>query len=286
MLEKYFKKAFKEKWAIGQFNFSTIDQLKNILQASINCKSPLILGTSKGEADFFGIQEAGLLKNFYRKKKKIDVFLNLDHGKDLETIIKAVDAGYDMVHFDGSDLSLEANIKETLKVLKYAKSKKVLVEAELGKILGNSLINQGTTNEQQEAVSIQEIDYFMKKTKVDLLALAVGNVHGIYSEMPNIDFELLKKVQEKNIPIVFHGGSGVSDQDIKRLINCGVVKININTELRIIWRDIIKQGISRNEIAPYKILDDIQETTTLKVQSKIELFNSSDKSRDRINNIL
>jgi len=133
-IKYYLEKARKERWAIGQFNFSDFTQMKAILAAAERMKSPVILGTSEGESKFFGLQEAVALRDVLRGKTGVPVFLNLDHGKSFEYLKEAIDAGYDAVHFDGSKLPLEENIKITKEVIKYAKKKGVLVEGEVGRI--------------------------------------------------------------------------------------------------------------------------------------------------------
>src|SRR3989338_10838347 len=130
-LKYYFEKAQKEKWAIGQFNFSDFTQMKAIIGAAKELKSPVILGTSEGESKFFGLEEAVALRNVFRKKTGLPIFLNLDHGKSFEYIKKSVDAGYDMVHFDGSKLPLEENIKITKEVVKYAHWRGAMVGGEV-----------------------------------------------------------------------------------------------------------------------------------------------------------
>src|SRR3990167_9616696 len=119
-LKYYFAKAKKEKWAIGQFNFSAFEQVKGMVQAAQNLKSPIILGTSEGESKFVGLQEAVAIRDVLRKKTGLPIFLNLDHGKSFEYIKEAVLAGYDMVHFDGSKLPLEENLKISREVVKFA----------------------------------------------------------------------------------------------------------------------------------------------------------------------
>ncbi len=271
--KSYLEKCRKEKRAIGQFNFSTLDQLKAISEASEKLKTPVILGTSKGEASFFGMEEAFTIVSFYRKKRKTPVFLNLDHGVDLESVKKAVDAGYDMVHFDGSKMAIEDNAKETIKVLKYAHRRNVLVEGEVGHIYGKSALqNKRAKVEKEQLASINDIRYYLNEVEVDLLALAVGNVHGVYSQSPVIDFNLLKEAQKMKVPLVLHGGSGVSDEDIRKSIRCGVVKINVNTELRIAWKKSLEKKIKTEEFAPYKLLSDSQKSVALKVEEKIRLF--------------
>ena len=133
-LKQYFDKAQKEGWAIGQFNFSDFTQMKGIVATAEKTKSPVILGTSEGESNFFGLEEAVALRDVLRKRTGLPIFLNLDHGKSFGYLKQAIDAGYDMVHFDGSKLTLEENMKRTKEVVKYAKWKGVLVEGEVGRI--------------------------------------------------------------------------------------------------------------------------------------------------------
>ena len=275
MLKKYVKKARKEKWAIGQFNFSTLDQLKAIVNASQKLKAPVILGTSKGEASFFGIEEAAMLVSFY--KKKTSVFLNLDHGTDLETIKRAVDAGYDMVHFDGSHMEIENNIKQAKKVLDYARRHQVLVEGEIGRIFGKSSIysTKKAKIDKTKLASINDIDLFAKEVNIDLLALGIGNVHGV--EKPSIDFNILLEANKKGVPLVLHGGSGISDEGIKKTIKCGITKININTEIRIAWKNGLKKSLNSLDLAPYDLLLNSQKAVTIKVEEKIKLFGSNGK---------
>lgn len=279
-LINYFKKAFSEKWAIGQFNFSTLDQLKSIAEASVKLSSPIIAGTSKKEADFFGIEEAGILVSFYRKKYKTPIFLNLDHGRDLDSIKKAIDSGYDMVHFDGSKMELRENIKETKKVLKYAKRKNIIVEGEVGYISGTSAFHKEKMDLSKiKMPTIEEVNTFCSETEIDLLALSIGNIHGIYSQMPELNFSLLKKAHKiVKKGIVFHGGSGVKNRDIKKIIKLGVVKINVNTELRIAWKESLNKTIINDSLfAPYDLLLDSKTSFFNKIQEKIILFGSKNR---------
>lgn len=283
MLKYYFQKAKKEKWGIGQFNFTTIEQLKAIIEASKELKSPVILGTSKGESSFFGLNEAALIVSFYKKKYKLPIFLNLDHGKDLELIKSAIDAGYDMVHFDGSEMNIKDNIELSKKVLKYAQKKNVLVEGEIGHVPGASSFHKtkGTVKEIQ-FTSLEEATYFSKETGVDLLAISIGNIHGVYSKMPEINFNLLKEVSLKTKPfLVFHGSSGFSSENIKKAIKLGIVKINVNTDLRIAWKKSLENTLKMNkkEFTPYNILKEPKIAVLEEVKNKIKLFGSRGKAR-------
>lgn len=284
-LRYYLSRANREGWAIGQFNFSDFNQLKAIIQAGSKLRSPIILGTSESESKFFGLEEAVCLRDFFRKKTRLPIFLNLDHGKSLEIILRAISVGYDMVHFDGSDLPLEENIKTTQKIVKIAKRKNVLVEGEVGKIGKESSIVY------EEKFIIQENDLtkpedalaFFKKTNVDLLAINIGSFHGISKKgLPRLRINLLREIKNKlghRIFLVLHGGSGILQKDIKESIKNGIVKININTEIRLAFFTSLKKILNEqpNEIRPYNLLPFVQKSIEKVVKSKIILFNSFSK---------
>ena len=273
---KYFlQKAKKEKWAIGQFNFSTLEQLKAIVSAAEKLKSPIILGTSQGEINFFGMEEAIVLRNLYRKKFPY-IYLNLDHGKDIDLIKKAIDLGYDCVHFDGSSLDFKENLKTTRKIVKYAHKKGCLVEGEIKSIQGSSEVHKKLPNEIL-LEDIEKAKEFVKKTEVDSLAINIGNLHGVYAKSIRLKIDHLQKIK-KAIPVflVLHGGSGTSKKDIKEAIKNGVVKINVNTELRKTWREGLEKSLKRNKetIKPYNILPEVISEIEKVVEEKIKLFES------------
>ena len=264
-LKDYFKKAQKQKFAIGQFNFSTLEQLRGILAAAQKTKSPVILGTSEGESKFLGLKEVSALVEISKMKYKVSAFLNLDHGKDLDYIKKAIDFGYSAVHFDGSSLPLENNIRYAKKVVEYAHKKGVLVEGEL-----DAIKREGSTLPEKA-------ERFVKETKVDSLAIAIGNVHGMHRNL-KLDLERLKQIRKKtNAFLVLHGGSGIPNVQIRKAIKFGIVKININTELRLAWKETLAKSLKTQEIKPYKVLPKVQKAVQEKVEEKIKLFQSNKK---------
>ncbi len=277
-LKQILKDAQKKHYAIGQFNFSTLEQLRGILAAAQKMKSPVILGTSEGESKFLGLKETIALVEISKVKYQIPAFLNLDHGKDLKWIKQAIDYGYPAVHFDGSGLALEENIKYAKEIVEYAHKKGVLVEGELGYLRGKSGLHKKITRiRKKDLTSPQEVIRFTKETKVDSLAIAIGNIHGIYSRMPKLDFARLKEIREKtNSFLVLHGGSGISNKGIKKAVKFGIVKVNINTELRLVWKNSLENYFKRKpqEIKPYKILTQVQIAIQKKVEEKLELFGS------------
>lgn len=282
---KYLKSARKGGWAIGQFNFSTMEIMRAIFQAAEKLKSPIIIGTSEGESGFFGIDEAVALKDLFSKKYGVPALLNLDHGKSLDYIKKVVDAGYDLVHFDGSKLPLEENIKITKEVVDYAHKKGVLVEGEVGIIGGSSVVYKERIEAKEEDLTDpKEAKFFLEKTKVDCLAINVGTFHGMESSgpSPHIHLSRLKEIREeiKNKAfLVLHGGSGTPEEDIKEAIKLGIVKININTESRLAFTNAIKKSFQENEaeIVPYKFLLPSIISVQQVVEEKINLFNSKDR---------
>jgi fructose-bisphosphate aldolase class II len=278
-LKYFFKKAQKEKWAIGQFNFSTLEQLKAIINVAKKLKAPVILGTSQGEANFFGIEEVVLLRNFYRKEFPY-IYLNLDHAKDITLIKKAINLGYDCVHFDGSSFDFGKNIKLTKKIVKHAHKKGVLVEGEIKSIKGSSEIHKKLPKE----IFLEDIETtkeFVKLTGVDSLAINIGNLHGVYQRKICLNIEHLQTIKKK-IPafLVLHGGSGTSKKDIKEAIKNGVVKININTEIRKAWKENLEKSLKvhKETIKPYQILPEVIMAIEKVVKEKIKLFDSCFKA--------
>jgi fructose-bisphosphate aldolase class II len=284
-LKYYLEKAQKQKWAIGQFNFSTASQLKGIVGAAKNLQAPVIIGTSENESKFFGLKQAVFYRDLLRKETGVPIFLNLDHGKSFEYLKEAIDEGYDMVHFDGSKLSLEENIKISQKIVKYAKKKGVLVEGEFGQI-GNDAskvywekfkINDANLTNPEQALE------YVKKSKVDLLAVSIGTFHGIEASgiNPNLRIDLLKEIKKEvgDIPLVLHGGSGTPREDIVEAIKLGIAKININTELRLAYTGTIIRMLKDNpdETTPYKYLPEATKKVQSVVEEKIKLFGSENK---------
>jgi fructose-bisphosphate aldolase class II len=284
-LKYYFEKADKEKFAIGQFNFSDFTQVKGIVEAGKKLNSPIILGTSEGESKFFGLDEAVAIRNVLRKKTGLPIFLNLDHGKSFEYLKRAMDAGYDMVHFDGSKLPLEENIKTTKEVVKYAKWRGILVEGEVG-VLGTEssrLYTEKFEIKEENLTKPEDALRYVKETGVNLLAISIGNFHGIEISGidPNLRLDVLSAVKNKledRAFLVLHGGSGTPEDDIRETIKNGIVKININTELRLAFSGNLRKALSNvEEIIPYKYLIAPQNAVEKCAEFKIKLFDSVNK---------
>jgi len=281
-LKGYLKKAERENWAIGHFNISNLETLRAIMLAAQKLKSPVIIGTSEGESKFIGLDQAVALVRSFKKETGLPVFLNLDHGHSLDYIKKAVEAGYDAVHFDGSKLSLPENIKMAKKVVAYARKKKILVEGEVGFIKGSSTVLEKEPKIREEDLTDpKEAEIFLKETKVDSLAINIGTFHGIKVSgiNPRINLGRLKEIKErvKDVPLVLHGGSGTPLRDIKSSLKLGISNIHINTELRLAYTNSLKKAVSGKEIVPYKYMPEVINNIQKVVEGKIKLFGSINK---------
>ena len=282
----WFNKARAEGFAIGAFNVDNMDIFKAVCIAGENKRSPVMLEFSQGEIGYFGLKNIVDLIINAREEYGIPILLNLDHSKSVEDCIAAIDqAGFDNVHFDGSDLTYEKNVEETKKVVDSAHKKGLLVEAEIDKIAGSSDIHDEEIDIKllkQSYTDPQKAAKFVKETGVDTLATAFGNVHGTFPVQPNLDINLLSKIREV-VPSCFlslHGSSGIPAEQVKTAINVGkIVKVNLNTELRVAYREAIGEELSENpnEYASYKLSSDVIMAVAAVVEAKIDVFGSGNK---------
>lgn len=286
-LQSYFKRAKAEHWAIGHFNFSTADQLKAIVEAAAELKSPVMVATSEGEAEFIGYDQAVALVKSYQSEGHT-IWLNADHHKSFDNAKKAIDAGYDTVLIDASKLPYEENILTTSQVVKYAKTNlrssqdQRLVEGELGYLRGSSEVQGKVEISPADYTSPEQAADFVAKTGVDRLAVVFGNIHGIVTEQEEkLDLEHFATIVAAvpNTPIVLHGASGLSDDDVRAAIAAGVCNIHINTELRVAYHDALAAELQHEptQTTPYKILTPSVEAMKEVVKKKLELFGSTNK---------
>jgi fructose-bisphosphate aldolase class II len=264
-LREYIKEAEEKKIAIGHFNISNLEALHGIYNAAKKLNVPVIIGLSEGEEEFVGKNEAVALIHEIREKDNYPIFLNADHHYSFESVKSVLDAGYDSAIIDAVKLPLEENIALTKKCVEYARqlsrkeNRDILIESELGFIGTSSKLLEEIPEGVSEATMTKPEDAksFVEKTGVDLLAPSVGNVHGIIKGgNPKLGIERIKQIREAcGVPLVLHGGSGISDDDFKKAIKAGISVIHINTEIRIAYDEALKKSLAENpsEVAPYKI---------------------------------
>lgn len=289
-LREYIREAEDKKIAIGHFNVSNLETLHGVYRGAkkiseeIGYKIPVIIGVSEGEEEFFGTNEIVVLIKEIRENDNYPIFLNADHHYSFESVKKSILAGFDAVIIDAVKLPFEENINLTKKCVEFAREiskreeRDILVESEIGFIGQSSKIldkipegiSRVTMTKPEEALS------FVKETGVDLLAPSIGNIHGmIQGGNPELDIERIKEIKEKTgIPLVLHGGSGISDNDFRSAIEAGVSIIHISTEIRIAYKEAIAKSLNDNpnEIAPYKYLKDAVEKISDVVEKRIRLF--------------
>ena len=279
-LKEILQKASNEKWSTGHFNVSELDHVRAIVEVCAELCSPAIIGTSEGERKHLGLLEAVALRDAFRKEFNIPVFLNADHTKSVVMAKEAIDAGYDSIHIDLSELPFEENVGGTSEVVEYAKGQEINIEGEVGYLRGESKI-------QKEKIKIKKEDYtkpeeakeFVERTGVDRLAIAVGNIHGLSPEEPALDIELIQKIRQiipENIALVLHAGSGIPDQQITDAIQAGISNIHINTDLRKAFAEGLKESIEKNpdEVAMYKLDKEGIERMKTVIKQKLTLFGS------------
>lgn len=283
------KKAEKKKVAVGHFNISNLEMLKAVFNAAARMKLPVVIGVSEGEREYIGVRQVVDLVKGYNERcsgRKHCLFLNADHTYSLKRVKEAAEAGFDAVVFDGAHLPFKENIKRTREAVRTAKkiNKKILVEGELGYIGRSSkilkVLPRGAAINPKDLPTVEQALRFVRETKVDMLAPAVGNIHGMLAKAknPNLNIERIREIKEAvKIPLVLHGGSGVSDKDFRAAIKAGISLIHVSTELRVAWRGGLEKSLkkNKNEIAPYKIMPEVLKGMEKVIEGRLKLFSKA-----------
>lgn len=279
-----FKKARQNKYAIGAFNASNLEGIRAIMQGAQKLGKPVIISTSESEKKFIGGKQIKAIIDVWREETGLPVVLHLDHGKSLEAIKEAVGDGYDSVHFDGSELSFKENVEITKQIVEFAKNNGVLnVEGEIGYLRGGSTLHEAVEIKEDDLTVPDEALKFVEETNVDTLAIAIGNIHGIIKNKnlknPHLFLGRLKEISDylgDKAFLCLHGGSGTPEEDIKKAIELGIVKVNVNTELRIAYAESLRRFLQENlqEVKPHNIMAPVVEAIQKAVEGKIRLFSS------------
>jgi len=299
---KVLKNARERHYAVPAFNVNNLEFLKAVIEAAVKLRSPIIVQTSEGAIEYAGMDYLVAMARI-AAKAPIPMVLHLDHGKNLKTIKQAIQSGYTSVMFDGSSLPWAENVAKTQQVVKWARAKKVSVEAEIGAIAG---IEDFVSVKEKDAhlTNPEQAAEFLKKTKCDTLAVAIGTAHGAYKFKgeTHLDIDRLKKIAKLvKAPIVLHGASGVLedvvkiaeyhgaklgaargvlDKDIQEAIKYGVSKVNIDTDLRLAFTAGVREAVDemKTVIDPRKLLEPAIILMREVAQRKIMLFKSEGKA--------
>lgn len=292
-LRQYIHDARENGLAIGHFNISNLESFHGIVNAAKKLNVPVIIGVSEGERDFVGINEVVALVRSVREKTGQPVFLNADHTYSFERVKEAIDAGFDMVITDDAKGSIEENVALTRKAVEYAKETNkrdgtdILVEAEIGYIGASSKLldsapegiqlNEDGTIKAECLTKAEDAAKFVRETGIDLLAPAVGNIHGmIKGGNPKLDIPRIADIAASaGVPLVLHGASGIGNDELAAAVSAGISMVHYNTELRVAYRDALKVSLAENpnEVAPYKFLASSVEAVEKVVEEKLKIMN-------------
>src|SRR5246127_4293524 len=268
--------------ALGHFNVADYVLLKAVIAAASETKLPVFVGASEGEREFFGARQLAALVKSLCQETDVPVFLNADHTHSLAKAVEAANAGFDAVGVDFSALPFDQNVartKETVQAIK-AINPAILAEGEIGNIGTGSEIHE-TVQGDRKLSTPEEARQFVQATGIDILAPAVGNMHGMLKSMvqgkakKHLDVERIAEIkQAAGTFMTLHGGSGTDDGNFRKAIAAGINIIHINTELRVAWRQSLVESLAldSDDVVPYKILRPVVDSVKKVVSSRLRLF--------------
>ena len=277
-------KAKAGHYAVGQFNINNLEWTKAVLLTAQECNSPVILGVSEGAGKYMtGFKTVAAMVKAMDEELGITVpvALHLDHGT-YEGSKKCIEAGFTSIMFDGSHYAIDENVEKTTELVKLAHDNGISIEAEVGSIGGeeDGVVGMGECADPDECKRVADLG-------VDMLAAGIGNIHGVYPEnWAGLQFDVLDAIQQKTgvMPLVLHGGTGIPDDMIKKAIDLGVSKINVNTECQLSFAAATREDIEAGKeqqgkgFDPRKLLAPGTEAIKAKVKEKMELFGSVGKA--------
>lgn len=247
-LKEVTQTATQLNMTIGAFNTHNLEMMPEMIRAAKELGVPIIIQTSITTAKYIGYKVMVTVAKEMAEDEMVDVCLHLDHAKDFDEIKAAIDAGFSSVMFDGSALPFKENIAKTKMVVAYAHAHGASVEGELGTIGGTE---EGicVSEDDKKYTRPQDAAIFVKETNVDALAIAIGTNHGQYQSKTEVNIPLLKKIHAAvDIPLVLHGGTGVKEEDYQELIDNGIRKFNVGTELLVNWTRVAKEKFQETEV--------------------------------------
>jgi fructose-bisphosphate aldolase class II len=273
--------------AIGHFNVADLVLLKAVFASARDLKVPVLVGASEGEREFIGTGQLAALVKSLRDEFDFPIFLNADHTHSLAKAVDAVKAGFDAVVFDLSALPFEQNVRQTRQAVEVLKgiNPSVLVEGEIGDIGTGSEIHARAPDLSRGLTTPDDARQFVEATGIDILAPAVGNMHGMLESMVHgatrkrLDIERIHHIKAAaRVLLTLHGGSG-TDDDLRKAIAAGINIVHINTELRVAWRRGLEEGLAKqpNEVVPYKILPAVVDSVKMVASARLKLFGEGGK---------
>ena len=270
--------------AVGHFNVADWVLLKAVFASAQELNVPVIVGASEGERAFLGVSQLAALVKSLREENNFPIFLNADHTHSLESAIAAAKAGFDSIVFDLSALPFEENVRQTRHAVEALKAinPAVLIEGEIGDIGTGSEIHDSAPDGAKALTTPEEARQYVEETGVDILAPAVGNMHGMLQTMikgqvkKRLNLRRIEEIKSSTgILLTLHGASGTDDDDLQKAITAGINIVHINTELRVAWRQGLAEAFAEKprEIVPYKLLPRVEESVKQVALARLRLFN-------------
>ena len=271
-MKELLENAKKNKVGVGAFSVGNMEMILGAVKAAEFMQTPIILQIAQVRLKHSPLDLIGPMMVSAAKSANVPIAVHFDHGLDIEVIKKALDIGFTSVMFDGSSKSLDENIEKTKSVVKLAMDYGATVEAELGVVGGSE---DGSEDHDIMYTDADCAKRFCNETGVDALAIAIGNAHGHYKGIPKLRFDILEKIRNRvDIPLVLHGGSGITDIDFQKAIELGICKINIATASFTELLNEVVKGFSNNEIKDYFMLNEhMVRGTYNNVLHHIKVFN-------------
>ena len=285
LLGNVLRQTEKNGVAIGHFNIADLVLLKAVFASAQELKVPVLVGASEGEREFMGVRQVAALVRSLREEFDFPIFLNADHTHSLEKALEAAKSGFDAIVFDASALPFEENVRQTKEAVQAVKSinPAILVEGEIGDIGTGSEIHEEAPDLAKGLTTPAQAKQYVESTGIDILAPAVGNMHGMLQSMvqgetkKRLDIVRISQIKSAaRVPLTLHGGSGTDDEDLRKAIAAGINIVHMNTELRIAWRRGLEEGLLKrpHEVVPYKILPFAVESVKQVTRSRLRLFNN------------
>ncbi len=280
-IKKLVRQVMKRKCALGAFDTFNFEITLGIIQGAMQAGSPVIIQVTPKTFKYTGMAITQIIQSIANNQgQDVSIALHLDHGRTFSDVVKCVQAGFSSVMIDVSDQLFDKNVALTKKVVQYAHQRNVWVQGELGLVVKGKEGYQKLVKKPEEFLTDpDQAQEFVRKTRIDALAIAIGNVHGHYKMehgIPRLFLSRLKEIERKvDIPLVLHGASGISSNQIKRAVDLGIRIINIDTEIRMAFKKalITSLGAQKREIDPRKILLPTIKEVSRVVEKKIKIFN-------------
>lgn len=272
-LQSVLRKAQRGGYAVGAFNVSDLEQTQAVIAGAVAERSPVIINTSPKAIDYAGLEEIAAVVKTMAKKHAIPIVLNLDHGRSVTLARRCLQVGYSGIMFDGSHLPYGRNVRDTTSVVGASHRRGVGVEGEVGLV---KYPKDWKFSRQLVLTNPSQAADFVRRTKVDAFAVAIGNSHGLPRKNERLHFGLLAEIRHRvSVPLVLHGASGTSAAAIRRAIRLGICKINIDTDLRLAFSAALRRTIRQRELFdPRDLLNPSRQAVMLVVRQKIILFGS------------